>query len=83
MTFTSATTGSILELYRQILTELGIEKMSASKAILTGLIRQAVVELVEAKKMKVALIIDEASLLRLEVFSELHTLCQFDKDSKP
>jgi general secretion pathway protein A len=81
--YLTATTGSILELYRQILTELGIEKMSASKAILTGLIRQAVVELVEAKKMKVALIIDEASLLRLEVFSELHTLCQFDKDSKP
>lgn len=76
--YLTATTGSILELYRQILTELGIEKMSASKAILTGLIRQAVVELV-----KVALVIDEASLLRLEVFAELHTLCQFDKDSKP
>ena len=29
------------------------------------------------------MIIDEASFLRLEVFSELHTLCQFDKDSKP
>jgi len=79
--YLTATTGSILEIYRQILTELGIEKMSASKATLTGLIRQAVIELVEAKKMKVALIIDEASLLRLEVFAELHTLCQFDKDS--
>ena len=81
--YLTATTGSILELYRQILTELGIEKTSASKAMLTGLIRQAVIELVEAKKMKVALIIDEASLLRLEVFAELHTICQFDKDSKP
>jgi general secretion pathway protein A len=50
--YLTATTGSILELYRQILTELGIEKTSASKAILTGLIRQAVIELVEAKKMK-------------------------------
>jgi len=81
--YLTATTGSILEIYRQILTELGIEKSSASKATLTGLIRQAVIELVEAQKMKVALIIDEASLLRLEVFAELHTLCQFDKDSKP
>ncbi len=81
--YLTATTGSILELYRQILTELGIEKSSPSKATLTGLIRQAVVELVEAKKIKVLLIIDEASLLRLEVFSELHTICQFDKDSKP
>ena len=26
---------------------------------------------------------DEASLLRLEVFVELHTLCQFEMDSKP
>ena len=29
------------------------------------------------------LTIDEASLLRLEVFVELHTIAQFDKDSKP
>ncbi len=29
------------------------------------------------------LYIDEASLLRLEVFVELHTLCQFEMDSKP
>jgi type II secretory pathway predicted ATPase ExeA len=81
--YLTATTGSILELYRQILTELGIEQSTASKAMLTRSIRQAVVELVEAKKMKVALVIDEASLLRLEVLSELHTICQFDKDSKP
>jgi ABC-type molybdenum transport system ATPase subunit/photorepair protein PhrA len=52
--YLTATTGSILETYRQILTELGIEKSSASKATLTGLIRQAVIELVEAKKMKSA-----------------------------
>ena len=35
------------------------------------------------KKMKTVLIVDEASLLRLDVFSELHTICQFDQDSKP
>ena len=33
--------------------------------------------------MKVVLIVDEASLMRLEVFAELHTICQFEKDSKP
>ena len=33
--------------------------------------------------MKIALMIDEASLLRLEVFAELHTLTQFEQDSKP
>ena len=29
------------------------------------------------------LIIDEASLMRLEVFAQIHTLSQFDMDSKP
>ena len=33
--------------------------------------------------MKVVLMVDEASLMRLEVFAELHTICQFEKDSKP
>ena len=33
--------------------------------------------------MNVTLVIDEASLLRLEVLTELHTLCQFEQDSKP
>jgi len=35
------------------------------------------------KKKKIVLVIDEASLLRLDVFAELHTLTQFDNDSKP
>jgi type II secretory pathway predicted ATPase ExeA len=35
------------------------------------------------KKLQPLLIIDEASLLRLDVFAELHTLCQFEADSKP
>ncbi len=33
--------------------------------------------------MQVVLVIDEASLLRLSVFAELHTLTQFENDSKP
>jgi general secretion pathway protein A len=78
-----ASSGSILELYRQIGQELGIARTTNSKAVMTSLIRKEVAEWVQGKKMKVALIIDEASLLRLEVFAELHTICQFDKDSKP
>jgi type II secretory pathway predicted ATPase ExeA len=39
--------------------------------------------MVEGKKQNIALLIDEASLLRLEVFLELHTLAQFEADSKP
>jgi len=49
-----ATSGSLLELYRQLCMALGIEK----------------------------LVIDEAHLLRLDVFKQLHTLAQVDFDSK-
>jgi len=35
------------------------------------------------KKQKPVFIIDEASLLRLDVFTELHTITQFEGDSKP
>jgi type II secretory pathway predicted ATPase ExeA len=47
------------------------------------LITKAVREIVIEKKMKIALVIDEASLMRLEVFAELHTIMQFEQDSKP
>ncbi len=79
----TASSGSILELYRQILAELGIENAGASRANMTRRIKQEVLEWVTGKKMKIALVIDEASLLRLEVFAELHTLTQFEQDSKP
>lgn len=81
--YVTATSGSILELYRQITAEMGIYQSSNSRVIMTKLIKDEIKELVDGKKMKVILIIDEASLLRMEVLSELHTLCQFHKDSKP
>ena len=81
--YVTASSGSILELYRQILGELGVVTCGSSRAAMTQRIRQEIVELVQGKKMKAALVIDEASLLRLEVFAELHTLTQFEQDSKP
>ncbi len=80
--YITATSGSILEVYRQIAQELGINRSSTSKAVMTRIIKKEVMEYVNGKKMKVVLIIDEASLLRLEVLAELHTICQFHKDSK-
>ena len=71
------------ELYRQLLNELDIYAASNSKITMLRLIKKEITELVLEKKMKVVLIVDEASLLRLEVFAELHTLLQFEKDSKP
>jgi type II secretory pathway predicted ATPase ExeA len=81
--YLTASSGSILELYRQILSELGLRSAGTSRANLTKLIKREIQELVLGKKMKAALIIDEASLLRLDVFQELHTITQFQGDSKP
>jgi type II secretory pathway predicted ATPase ExeA len=44
---------------------------------MSGRIKNQVLELLNGKKKNTVLVIDEASLLRLEVFAELHTLCQF------
>jgi type II secretory pathway predicted ATPase ExeA len=80
----TAVSGSILETYRMILAEMGIETASPSRSTLVGTIRKEICQFVmEKKKMKIVLVIDEASLLRLEVFGELHTLGQFHQDSKP
>ena len=79
----TAASGSILEMYRMLLSQMGVETSSFSRAFLLGHIRHEIYNLVCEKKIKVVLIIDEASLLRLEVFAEIHTLCQFELDSKP
>ena len=81
--YVTASSGSIMELYRQLLNELDIYRSSNSKITMLRLIKKEITDLVMEKKMKVVLIVDEASLLRLEVFAELHTICQFEKDSKP
>jgi type II secretory pathway predicted ATPase ExeA len=80
--YVTATSGSILELYRLIIAELGMKPSGLSRAVMTGNIKRQVMELV-GKKKNAVLVIDEASLLRLEVLVELHTLCQFEMDSKP
>jgi hypothetical protein len=47
------------------------------------IIQTQIQDSIEGKRQKIALVIDEASLLRLEVFMELHTLTQFQGESKP
>jgi len=81
--YITASSGSIMEFYRQLLSELSIHRRSNSKTTMLGLIKKEIADLVLEKKLKVVLIVDEASLMRLEVFAELHTICQFEKDSKP
>lgn len=79
----TASSGSILELYRQLCSELEVDTASSSRAVLTGIIRRQIFEITNARKQKVVLVIDEASLLRLQVFAELQTITQFEADSKP
>ena len=79
----TATSGSILEFYRQLLRALDNDATSMSKAFFTREIRKEVRELVREKGQKPVVIVDEASLLRLEVLIELHTIAQFEADSKP
>jgi type II secretory pathway predicted ATPase ExeA len=81
--YVTASSGSIMELYRQLLNELDIYASSNSKITMLRLIKKEITDLVLEKKLKVLLIVDEASLMRLEVFAELHTILQFEKDSKP
>lgn len=80
--YVTATSGTIAELYKQICYCLDVEMKCSSKALLTRIIRTCLLELTQ-KKQKPVLIIDEASILRLDVFTELHTLTQFEGDSKP
>jgi general secretion pathway protein A len=55
----------------------------SQKAIMVRLIKKAVREVICEKKMKIVLIVDEASLMRLEVFADIHTITVFEQDSKP
>jgi general secretion pathway protein A len=81
--YITASSGSIMEFYRQLKDVLDIYLSSNSKAVMVKNIKKEIVNLVLEKKQKVVLIVDEASLMRLEVFAELHTICQFEKDAKP
>jgi len=81
--YITASSGSIMEFYRQLKDALDIYLSTNSKAVMLKTIKQEIVNLVLEKKRKVILVVDEASLMRLEVFAELHTLCQFEQDAKP
>jgi len=80
--YVTATSGTIIEIYRQICHALDIETKGSSKAFLTRTIRSCISELAQ-KRRKPVLVVDEASILRLDVLSELHTIVQFEGDSKP
>jgi len=77
-----ANSASLNELYKQLCWALNLEVKSASQSYLSRMIKNAIRELVLGKKQRVLLVIDEANLLRIDIFSELHTLTQFEHDSR-
>ena len=77
-----ASCGSVIELYRQICWGLGINTNVSNRTKLLREMRDAIGEITQIKKQKIIVIIDEAHLLRPEVFAELHTATQFENDSK-
>lgn len=77
-----ASSGSIMEIYRQIALALDVGARGVSLALLSKTIRDVLVEIAQRKIIPV-LVIDEANLMRLEVFAQLQTLAQFEFDSRP
>jgi len=71
-----------MELYRQILLNFGVSYMSFQLSTMITKIREIILEIASRNVVPV-LIIDEAHLLKRQVFTQLHTLAQFEFDSRP
>ena len=80
--YITANSGSTNELYKQLCWSIPLNINSGSKSLLLREFKSAIADATEQNKNKTIVIIDEASLLRADVFSELHTINQFDFDSK-
>ena len=78
----TATGGSLIEFYRQLCWDLDLVVKTGSRAGILKGFKATIREIVATKKQKIVIVVDESHLLRLEVFAELHTITQFDNDSK-
>ena len=76
-----ATTSSMNDLLKQMCWAADLDVRAASRSFLIKSFKASVKAMVE-KKMNVVLVIDEASLLRSDIFAELHVLTQFSYDSQ-
>lgn len=73
--------GSLAEFYKQLSWSLSLNIKGMGNSIFVKSIKSTISEMV-SRKMKIVIIIDEAHLLRQDFFSEIHTLTQFNNDSK-
>jgi type II secretory pathway predicted ATPase ExeA len=77
-----ASGGSIIEFYRQLCWGVDIEITSGTRTTALKKFKTAVLETSKTKKQKIIVVIDEAHLLRPEIFNELHIITQFSHDSQ-
>lgn len=78
----TASGGSLTEFYRQLCWALDMQPRTGSRVGLIKDFKTCIREITSTKKQKIIVVVDEAHLLRPDVFAELHTLTQFDNDSK-
>lgn len=74
--------GPITEFYKSLCWEMGIDLQTNSRSRLIRTIQEQVTDIVKNKRQKVMVVVDEAGLLRADVFTEMHVLTQFESDSK-
>lgn len=80
--YVTANTGSTNELYKQLCWGLNIDINTGSRSLLVKKFKNGIEEIVKEQKIKIIVSIDEASLLRPDIFAELHTITQFNYDSQ-
>jgi len=76
------TTGSVVDLYRSIANELGIE-LSDRRSILYVQTHEELTRLNQARRIRPILVLDEAQHLANAMLHELCVLTNFEMDSKP
>ncbi len=76
-----ASSGSLLEILRQIASAFNIEVSSNSMSKITKEIKRVMADIF-SKKMTPVLVIDEAHLMRDTIFREIHTLLQLSINSE-
>ena len=79
--YVSMSSLTVLEFYKQIAYELGIEP-SFRKIDIFRDIQETIVNIVKNKKQNVILVIDEAQYLKTSIINDLKMLMNFEMDSK-
>lgn len=72
----------LVEFLRHILLSFGVSYHSYQVSVMMQMVRSHVLEIAGRNEIPV-MIVDEAHLLKQNLFSQLHTLLQFEFDSKP